>query len=129
MRHSHKNHPIYKGEKPIFEATLKPQPDFESKLYDIIYQIAKKVADDRKKEVGIPIMLSKSGIAKWLFNNEISAQSLDVHILQRPDFPKVHIGTRVFYPCEDVLQWFREHKEVASRHTPKLALLGMNGNR
>lgn len=107
----------------MFETTLKPQPDFENKMYDIMYQIAEKVSNDMKQENDLPYMLSKRMIAKEVFGGEISAQSLDTHILNRPDFPKVHIGNRVFYPRDDVLKWFRNHKEVGERFSPKLGVV------
>lgn len=101
----------------MFETTLKPQPDFENKMYDIMYQIADKAQEDRDQLNDLPYLLSKSQLAAHVFN--VSPQTLDSHILKRADFPKINIGERVLYPKGESIQWINRHIELTNNVAPK----------
>lgn len=96
----------------LFETTLKPQPEFENKMYDMIYQVAEKAQQDRDQLNDFPYLLSKSQLAKQVFN--VSPQTLDTHIVSRPDFPKVNIGDRVLYPKDEVISWIKDHINITN---------------
>lgn len=100
----------------MFEATLKPEPDFETKLYDIMFQIAEKVQQDRDQLNALPYLLSKAQLAKHVFN--VSPQTLDTHIVKRSDFPKINVGERVLYPKDKSIQWIQGHVELTNEVAP-----------
>ncbi|MFG6117196.1 DNA-binding protein [Halobacillus sp. MO56] len=101
----------------MFEAKLQPEADFNNKVYDIFYEIAKKAQEDVQKETELPYLLDRNKLAKYVFN--VSVQSLDAHILRRKDFPKVHVGGRTLYPKDLVINWIREHVEVSDQTAPE----------
>ncbi|WP_153465042.1 DNA-binding protein [Sediminibacillus terrae] len=100
----------------MFKAELQPEPGFESKMYDIMFQIANKAQQDRDQLNDLPYLLSKEQLAKHVFN--ISPQSLRTHVLIRPDFPKVRIGERVLYPKDKAIEWITNHTEIADKYSP-----------
>jgi len=101
----------------MFETTLKPQPDFANKMYDIMFEIANKAIEDRDKLNELPYLLSRSQLARYIFN--VSSQTLDAHIINRADFPKVRVGTRVLYPKDEAVKWIQAHIEVADEVAPE----------
>lgn len=100
----------------MFETTLKPQPDFEHKMYDMIYKITEKVLEDRDKLNELPYLLSKAQLAKYIFN--VDPQTLDAHIVKRADFPKIHIGSRVLYPKDKAIEWINNNVELSNQVAP-----------
>lgn len=100
----------------MFEATLKPQPDFTNKIYDIMFEIANKASEDRDKLNELPYLLSKAQLAKYVFN--VSPQTLDAHIIHRADFPKIRIGERILFPKDKAIQWIQAHIDVANDVAP-----------
>ncbi|GAB2558412.1 helix-turn-helix transcriptional regulator [Gracilibacillus alcaliphilus] len=100
----------------MFETTLKPQPDFEAKMYDIMYQVAEKAQQDRDQLNELPYLLSKTQLAKHVFN--VSPQTLDTHIIKRGDFPKLRVGERVLYPKDESIKWINEHLEFVDTLAP-----------
>ncbi|MCP3028791.1 helix-turn-helix domain-containing protein [Halobacillus sp. A5] len=101
----------------MFEAKLQPEAEFNNKVYDIFYDIAKKAQEDVHKENELPYLLDRTKLAEYVFN--VSVQSLDAHILKRKDFPKVHVGGRTLYPKDLVIKWIREHVDVTSNIAPE----------
>ena len=100
----------------MFEAKLQPESDFNNKVYDIFYDIAKKAQEDVQKEMELPYLLDRTKLAERVFN--VSVQSLDAHILKRKDFPKVHVGGRTLYPKDLVITWIRNHVDVSDDIAP-----------
>lgn len=93
---------------------MKAQSDlFKQELYDIIHEVMKDVVEDRKQENDLPYMISRSQLAKHIFN--VSPQTLDTHIIHRPDFPKFKAGERILFPRDMVLDWIRKNVEVVER--------------
>ncbi|UOR10284.1 DNA-binding protein [Halobacillus amylolyticus] len=101
----------------MFEAKLQPEADFNNKVYDIFYDIAKKAQEDASKETELPYLLDRTSLAECVFN--VSVQSLDAHVLKREDFPKVKVGGRTLYPKDLVISWIRDHVEVSDHIAPK----------
>lgn len=101
----------------MFETTLKPQPDFSNKMYDIMFEIANKAIEDRDKLHDLPYLLSRTQLAKYVFN--VSPQTLDAHIVKRADFPKVRVGERVLFPKDEAIAWIQAHIEVADEVAPE----------
>jgi len=101
----------------LFETTLKPQPDFANKMYDIMFEIANKAIKDRDQLNDLPYLLSRAQLAKHVFN--VSPQTLDNHIVKRADFPKIKVGERVLYPKDLVIKWIQEHVEVTNEVAPE----------
>ena len=100
----------------MFETTLKPQPDFENKMYDIMFQIAEKAQNDRSQLNDLPYLLSKAQLAKHIFN--VSTQTLDAHIIKRADYPKINVGERVLYPKDKALEWISKNMELTEVVAP-----------
>ena len=101
----------------MFEAKLQPEADFNNKVYDIFYDIAKKAQEDVQKEAELPYLLDRTKLAEYIFN--VSVQSLDAHILKREDFPKIHVGGRTLYPKDLVMSWIRNHVEISEKTAPE----------
>ncbi len=101
----------------MFEAKLQPEAEFNNKLYDIFYDIAKKAQEDVQTENDLPYLLDRTKLADQIFN--VSVQSLDSHVLKRKDFPKVHVGGRILYPKDLVIKWIRDHVEVSDSIAPE----------
>lgn len=101
----------------MFETVLKPQPDFEAKIYDMMFQIAEKAMQDRDQLNDLPYLLSKAQLAKHIFN--VSPQTLDAHIVKREDFPKIKIGERVLYPKDEAVKWIKDHIQLANSVAPE----------
>lgn len=101
----------------MFETTLKPQPDFANKMYDIMLEIANKAIEDRDQLNDLPYLLSRAQLAKHVFN--VSSQTLDNHIVNRDDFPKMRVGERVLYPKDMAIKWIQAHTEVANEVAPE----------
>lgn len=101
----------------MFEAKLQPEADFNNKVYDIFYDIAKKAQEDVQKEAELPYLLDRTKLAEYVFN--VSVQSLDAHILKREDFPKIHVGGRTLYPKDLVMSWIRDHVEISEKTAPE----------
>ncbi|ASK61389.1 DNA-binding protein [Virgibacillus phasianinus] len=107
----------------MFETTLKPQPEFENKMYDMMYQIAEKAQQDRDQLNDFPYLLSKTQLAKHVFN--VSTQTLDAHIVRRSDFPKINVGDRVLYPKDDAIKWIKDHIDLTNDTTMERKLLSL----
>ena len=101
----------------MFETTLKPQPDFANKMYDIMFDIANKAQADRDQLNELPYLLSRAQLAKHIFN--VSPQTLDAHIVKRSDFPKVRVGERVLFPKDEAIAWIQAHIEVVDEVAPE----------
>ncbi|SEI12951.1 hypothetical protein SAMN05192559_11620 [Halobacillus karajensis] len=101
----------------MFEAKLQPEADFNNKVYDIFYDIAKKAQEDVEREAELPYLLDRTKLAEYVFN--VSVQSLDAHILKREDFPKIHVGGRTLYPKDLVMSWIRDHVEISEKTAPE----------
>lgn len=101
----------------MFETTLKPQPDFANKMYDIMFQIAEKAQADRDQLNDLPYLLSRAQLAKHVFN--VSSQTLDAHIVRRADFPKINVGERVLYPKDKAIEWIQAHVELTNEVAPE----------
>lgn len=104
----------------MFEATLKPQPDFTNKIYDIMFEIANKAAEDRDKLNELPYLLSRVQLAKHVFN--VSPQTLDAHIIHRADFPKIKVGERILFPKDKAIQWIQANLELSNKVAPERKL-------
>lgn len=101
----------------MFEAKLQPEADFNNKVYDIFYDIAKKAQEDVRNENELPYLLDRTKLSEHVFN--VSVQSLDAHILKRKDFPKVHVGGRTLYPKDLVIDWIRDNVDVSNKVAPE----------
>jgi|GEM_PF-6006937 len=100
----------------MFDVTMKPDADFASKMYDIMFDIANKAMNDRDQINELPYLLSREQLAKHIFN--VSSQTLENHIVHRPDFKKVQVGQRVLYPKDEAIKWIRKHTETVEKIAP-----------
>lgn len=104
----------------MFETILKPQPDFENKMYDIMFQVAEKAQQDHNQLNDLPYLLSKAQLAKHVFN--VSPQTLDSHIVKRADFPKINVGDRILYPKDKAIEWINTHTQLSNDIAPERRL-------
>ncbi|MFK4463258.1 hypothetical protein ABIA49_002750 [Bacillus safensis] len=105
---------LRKGEQELFELTMKADSDsFRNNLYDLLQEVAASIIEDHKQENELPYMISKAQLAKHIFN--VSSQTLDVHVINRPDFSKFKVGERILFPRDMVLDWIKKHIEVVEK--------------
>lgn len=103
----------------MFEITMKTESDsLKSKLYDVIHEVMKEVVEDKKIENELPFLISKNQMAKSIFG--VSPQTLDAHVICRPDFPKLKVGERILFPRDQVLDWIRSNAAATLRVNLKL---------
>ncbi|MCC2931633.1 helix-turn-helix domain-containing protein [Bacillus sp. LBG-1-113] len=95
----------------MFELTMRADSDsFRNNLYDLLQEVATSIIEDNRNEHDLPYMISKAQLAKHIFN--VSSQTLDAHIINRPDFPKLKVGERILFPRDMVLEWIRKNIDV-----------------
>ncbi|SFM28613.1 hypothetical protein SAMN04487943_11225 [Gracilibacillus orientalis] len=106
----------------MLEINMKVDPDaIKKELYDLLYDVVSDITEDHKQENELPFLLSKRELAEHIFN--VSAQSLNNHILHREDFPKIHVGERVLYPRDQVKEWIHKNIEVIEQQTTRLSII------
>lgn len=92
----------------MFHISVSAESDsFRRELYDLLQDVVLTIIEDMKKEDDLPYMLSKAQLAKHIFN--VSPQTLDTHIINKPDFPKFKAGERILFPRDMVLKWIRKN--------------------
>ncbi|WP_078434259.1 helix-turn-helix domain-containing protein [Metabacillus halosaccharovorans] len=97
----------------MFEFSLKTIPDsLRKEIHEILSDVVEAIVEERKKEYDLPFMLSKSQMAKHIFN--VSPQTLDAHIINRSDFPKMKVGERILFPRDLVIEWIRKNIDICS---------------
>lgn len=91
----------------MFEFSLKTVPDsLRKEIHDILSDVVAAIVEEKKQEYDLPFMLSKAQMAEHIFN--VSPQTLDAHIINRKDFPKLKIGERILFPRDQVIDWIRK---------------------
>ncbi|UII58092.1 helix-turn-helix domain-containing protein (plasmid) [Cytobacillus spongiae] len=92
----------------MFEISMKTESDtFKQAMYDAVLEVMIQINEDKKLGNDLPVLLSKSQLAKHIFN--VSPQTLDAHIIQREDFPKFKVGERLLFPRDMVMEWLRKN--------------------
>lgn len=101
----------------MFKVNMEMESEpFIKELYSVMNELVTKIAEERKQENELPFLLSRTQLAKHIFN--VSVQTLESHILYRTDFPKIHVGDRVLYPRDLVKEWIHNNLDKVVDMTP-----------
>ena len=96
----------------MFQITMQTESDtFKAELYDVIHDVMNAVVAEKRRENELPPMISKQQMADHIFG--VSPQTLDSHVIHRPDFPKLKVGERILFPRDQVLEWIRKNSTPA----------------
>lgn len=76
-----------------------------SELKSVVEKVVRETLSD-VLNTQTKVMYTRSDLAELFC---VSVQSVDSHIVSKPDFPKVHIGNRVLYPHAEVMEWIKRN--------------------
>lgn len=94
----------------MFRISMETESDtFKRELYDVIHDVMNEVVEERKSENDLNPLISKQQLADRIFG--VSPQTLDSHVIHRPDFPKIKIGERILFPRDLVIEWIRKNAQ------------------
>lgn len=87
----------------------------EAKMYKALMEMVAKAQEDTERVNQLPYLLNKTQLARDVFN--VSAQTLETHIIRRDDFPKRFVGERVLYPKDLVIEWIKMNPATRTKLT------------
>ncbi|MEK3756788.1 DNA-binding protein [Bacillus sp. FSL K6-6483] len=98
----------------MIEISLKTEStELKNGMYDVVREVLEEVLGDLEKEKS-PALLTRSQLAKEIFN--VNIQTVDTHVLSRPDFPRIYVGSKPLFPRDQVMEWIR--KNTLSKSLP-----------
>ncbi|MED2763455.1 DNA-binding protein [Bacillus thuringiensis] len=89
------------------------QEELKQQIRIVFFEIADELIGIKRRESNLPVLLNKSQLAEHIFN--VSIQSLDTHVIYRPDFPKMKVGERILFPRDMVINWVMDHVELVNK--------------